>query len=591
MKLVPLTAVVFLALFAGVTARAASPVTFNRDVAPILHGNCASCHHPGESAPFSLLTYQDAKAHARQMVAVTKSRFMPPWLPEPGDSHFADERRLTDEQIRTLAQWVADGVPEGDPQERPATPHFDTGWQLGPPDLVLKAKRPFLLPASGGDTYWNFILPVPVDRDRWVRAIEIRPGDKRLVHHANILLDRLESARAMEKTPGAGFAGMELRVESEAFDPDSHFLFWKPGSVPKFQPEDMALRISKGTDLLLNMHLQPSGKPESIQPSVGLYFTDKPAKRYPMLLEMESDAALKIPAGDPEFVITDSFTLPIAVDLLAIYPHAHYLGRDLLATASLPDGTTKTLIHIKHWDLNWQGVFDYSEPVALPAGTTLTMKYVYDNSGSNAANPHHPPQLVSGGNRAEDEMAHLWLQVLPREDRTSAGDERMALQEALSRHQAQQDPGNFEAQYNLAAMMLNRGDSKGALTYYVKAAALRPDDFVVENALGTAQLANGNLQPAIEEFRKAIRTHPGYFDAHYNLGIALGLAGAFREAEGEFRESLRLKPDDANAHANLGAALGQLGDLSQAKEELQTALKLDPYNKLALENLPALSNN
>ncbi len=584
-----LCAGVWLAFFAGSTATlTASPVTFNRDIAPILYDNCASCHHPGESAPFSLLTYQDAKAHARQIVAVTKSRFMPPWLPEPGDFHFADERRLTAEQIRTLAQWVADGVPEGDPRERRATPHFDNGWQLGPPDLVLKAKRPYSLPPSGSDTYWNFILPVPVEGERWVKAIEIRPGDKRLVHHANIMLDRLESARAMEKVPGAGFAGMELRVESEAFDPDSHFLFWKPGSVPKFQPDDMALRISKGTDLLLNMHLQPSGKPESIQPSIGLYFTDRPAKLRPMLLEMENDAALKIPAGNREFVVTDTFTLPIAVDLLAIYPHAHYLGRDLLATASLPDGTTKTLIHIKRWDLNWQGVFGYAEPVVLPSGTTIRMKYSYDNSAANAANPHHPPQLVSGGNRAEDEMAHLWLQVLPHEDRTSGSDGRLALQEALSRHQAEQDPGNFEAQYNLAAMLLNRGDSKGALTYYVKAASLRPNDFVVLNALGTAQLTNGNLQAAIDKFRSAIHTRSDYFDAHYNLGLALGLEGDFKGAESEFRESARLKPEDANAHANLGAALGQVGDLVHAKEELRTALKLDPDNKLARENLSAL---
>ena len=150
------------------------------------------------------------------------------------------------------------------------------------------------------------------------------------------------------------------------FDPDSHFLFWKPGTVVSFEPDGMALRLDKGTDLVLNAHLQPSGRPEPIQPTIGLYFTDKPATVHPMLLQMQNDAALDIPAGDNNFVVTDEFTLPLDVDLLGIYPHAHYLGKDMLATAVLPDGTTKTLIHIKHWDVNWQAVYRYAEPVFLP---------------------------------------------------------------------------------------------------------------------------------------------------------------------------------------------------------------------------------
>ena len=322
-------------------------------------------------ARFPLLTYQDVKKHGRQIVAVTQTRFMPPWLPEPGELKFADERRLSDEQIATIRAWVDQGMLEGKPSDLPPKPTFVEGWQLGQPDVVLKAEKPYMLSATGSDQYWNFILPVPIHETRWVRAVEIRPGDKRLVHHANILVDRYESARRMEKDKGSGFGGMEVRIDSEVFDPDSHFLFWKPGTVVTNEPDGMALRLDKGTDLVLNTHLQPSGKEEPVQPSVGLYFTDKPATVHPMLLQMQNDAALDIPAGDSNFVVTDEFTLPIDVDLLGIYPHAHYLGKDMLATAMLPDGTTKTLIHIKHWDLNWQAVYRYAEPVFLPKNTVL----------------------------------------------------------------------------------------------------------------------------------------------------------------------------------------------------------------------------
>ncbi len=310
-------------------------VTFNRDIAPIIFQSCARCHRPGESGPFSLLTYDDVKKHARQIAAVTRDRFMPPWLPEPQSLKFADEMRLSDDEIATIKKWVDAGTPEGNPADLPTQPKWVEGWQLGQPDLVLTAEKPYQLPPGGSDMYWNFILPVPIDRTRWVRAVEIRPGDKRFVHHANILVDRQENSRQREKTPGEGFEGMEIKIESEAFDPDSHFLFWKPGTVPYVEPDGMALRLDKGTDLVLNVHLQPTGKPETIQPTIGLYFTDQPATKFPMLLQLQNDSKLDIPAGANNFLVSDELTLPIDVDLLAIYPHAHYLGQDMLATATV----------------------------------------------------------------------------------------------------------------------------------------------------------------------------------------------------------------------------------------------------------------
>ena len=576
----------------GQTAQIARIPTFHRDIAPILFHNCADCHRPGEAGPFSLLTYQDARTHAHQIAAVTRSRFMPPWLPGPGPFPLADARRLNQEQIALIERWVAAGMPEGDRTQSPIPPHFEPGWQLGKPDLILTAAKPFLLPASGTDVYWNFILPVPpdptsVNRPRWLKAVEIRPGDKRLVHHANILLDRLRTAREMEKEPGAGFGGMEIRVESEAFDPDSHLLFWKPGTPPAPQPEGMSLRLDKDTDILLNMHLQPSGKPERIQPRIGLYFTDQPATVHPMLLEMENDSGLQIPAGAKDFVVTDIFTLPVDVSLLAIYPHAHYLGKHMQAIATFPDGVRNTLLDIPDWDLNWQAVYTYEHPVPLPKGTAIEMLYHYDNSADNPRNPNNPPISVYGGNRARDEMAHLWLQVLPRES-SETPDPRLVLQEALSRHQVDQDPSVFEAQYNLAAMLLNRGQTADAVEHYRMAAKIRPRDPVVSNALGSAEAAQGRVAEAGSHFHTAIDLRPDYFDPHYNLGLLLASTGDFSRAEGELRKATELKPEDADAHANFGAALAQLGKLPQAKNELELALKLKPGNSLAQQNLAAL---
>ncbi len=510
---------------------------------------------------------------------------MPPWLPDPGELKFEGEMRLTDGQIALFRKWADEGAPQGDPRELPPAPKFTTNWQLGKPDLILQAKKPYALPASGSDNYWNFILRTEVQGTHWVKAIEIQPGEKRVVHHANVLLDRLESSRSQEKHPGDGFPGMELRIESETFDPDSHLFFWKPGSVPHVEPDGMALRLEPGNDFVLNTHLQPSGKPESIAPRIGLYFTDKPATQFPVLLELQNDLALDIPAGVSDFQVDDEFTIPVDVDLMAIYPHAHYLGKDLLATATFPDGTTKPLIHIPRWDLNWQAVYYYAERVYLPKGTVVGMHYTYDNSPGNVANPFHPPQRVSGGNRTVDEMAHLWLQVLPRKAGPQDGDSRMKLQEALARHDVERNPADFAAQYNLGAMLQARGETAEAVLHYQAAVEQRPSDAIANNALGGALLAVGNANEAVPPLRVAIATRPDYFAAHYNLGNALAALGQFRPAIQEFEAAVRLNPEDSMAETNLGAAFAEISLLASAETHLERALKLDANNTLARENL------
>ena len=287
-----------------------------------------------------------------------------------------------------IAAWLRTGMQEGDPASGPAAPHFTEGWQLGPPDLVVRVPQAYQLPASGSDVFRKFVIPVHVDRTTYVRAIKLRLGDRKLVHHANILVDRARTLRNRKSADGQpGFPGMDVATEStDTFDPDSHLLFWKPGSVPEIEPDDMAWRLDPDTDLVVNLHLQPSGKAERIQPSVGIFFARKPPTHFPMLLQLEHDGAIDIPPGSTTFAITDQLTLAVGIDLLRIYPHAHYLGKQVEAWARLPDGIKRPLIKINNWDINWQAVYTYSEPVHLPKGTTVAMRITYDNSAANVRN-------------------------------------------------------------------------------------------------------------------------------------------------------------------------------------------------------------
>ncbi len=603
---------------------ASAAATFNEQIAPIVFRACAPCHRPGEPAPFSLLTYADVRKRGEQIVSVITRRYMPPWLPEPAHGDFVDERRLTNEEIHVITEWVRAGAPQGPPAEAPEPPAFTPGWQLGKPDLVLEAASAYHLRPDGPDEYWNFILPLNLPAPQWVKAIEIRPGNLRAVHHANVLVDRTRSARAQEKSPGAGFPGMDLSIESDTFDPDSHFLFWKPGGAPWIEPDGMAWQAAPGTDLVLNVHMQPTGKAEEIQPSIGLYFTGQPATKFPMLLQLERDGALDIPAGDANFAVADDFVLPLDVNVLAIYPHAHYLGHVLEAYATLPDKTRSWLIRIPDWDPNWQSVYRYREPVFLPKGTTVSMRYSYDNSAANPRNPNHPPQRVHGGDRATDEMAHLWLQVLPRGE----GDRRMELQEAIMRHRLDNYPGEFTSQFNLGALMMARGDRASAEAYLRGAIAARPEHPVALNALGALLLDSGKTGEASALFARALAANPRYTNARFNLASAEALqqqweeaAAAFREVLAEspgdeaarrhlgevlrlwgdqsagagklaeaathLRDSLAYRTDDAALHSDLGVVLARMGRFREAVPEFEAALRLDPKFETARRNLAA----
>jgi Flp pilus assembly protein TadD len=554
-----------------------SAQTYSKDVAPIVYEFCAPCHRPGEAAPFSLLEYGDVRDHAKQIAAVTASRFMPPWKPAPGRGNFAGERRLTEEQIRVLAAWAERGSPEGDPKDLGTPPKFVEGWQLGTPDLVVTLDGAYQLAASGSDVFRNFVLHGPVDRPRYVRAVEIRPGTKTVVHHANLLVDRGRTLRRRDGKDGSpGFPGMDVQVEGRTFDPDSHFLFWKPGTTVVQEPDEMAWLIDAETDLILNMHLQPSGKAETIRPSIGLYFTDKPPVKRPMLVQMEHDGAIDIKAGSADFSVADTFIVPVAVEVLAIYPHAHYVARDMQVFANLPDGSRTWLIHIPDWDLNWQAVYRYKRPLFLPKGSVITMRYTYDNSTRNPRNPSHPPMRVVAGDRAIDEMAHFWLQVLPRPVLSSEGDPRRIIQQAVMRRRLEKYPLDFQAHFTLGSMSQDEGDLAAATEHYRAAIRGNPRNSTAHNSLGSALLAAGNEQAAAAAFRSAIDLDSDYADAHYNLARILLAKGQTPLAIHHLRQVIRIDPKDAPALSDLGAALYMTGEKEQGLALLREAVQQQP---------------
>jgi Flp pilus assembly protein TadD len=541
------------------------------------------------------LTYADARRWAPQILNVTQSRFMPPWLPEPGYGDFADVRRLSDNDQALLKRWITGGMPQGDPKKSPAPPQYDNTWQMGKPDLILKTAQPFTLQASGNDVFRNLILPYPLQQTHYIRAMEIRPGTPQVVHHANALVDRSASMRRQHPADWQiGVPGMELFVDAgNKFDPDSHFLFWKPDSVALIEPEGMPWRLDPGNDLILNIHLKPSGKPETLDAEVGLYFTPDPPAKQPMLVALERDDQLDIPPGDADFVVEDSLTLPVDVDVLGCYPHAHYLGRDMQGWAILPDGEKKWLVWIRNWDIDRQSVYRYKDPIFLPKGTVLHMKYTFDNSAANPHNPHSPPIRVRAGNRSEDEMAHLWFQVLPVNTPPNSPDPRLLLEEAWMRQRLAKLPKDQVVLYNLAAALAGQGKFAEAAADFEQESKLGSTDARTLTALGAALEGAGQFDQARDSYKRAIAlASPGDSsgcDARFDLARLSERRAEYGESEKEFRALLAACTEDAESRSGLGAALLGAGRADEAAHEFRRALELDPADFTALYNLGAMA--
>ena len=390
-----------------------APVTFTEHVAPIIFQNCTACHRPGEAGPFTLISYNDVRKRGKLIARVTEDRVMPPWHAEPGAFPYHGDRRLTDDQIATLSRWVETGMAEGDPDKLPAVPQYIDGWQLGKPDRVVKMTEPYPVPAEGRDIYRSFVIPLNLPEGKWLKAVEFRPGARTVVHHCLFFYDTTGEARRLDKSdPRPGFRRM--RQQGRGIGPLGG---WAVGGQPEKLPADLAYYLPQNADLVLSMHYHPSGKREQDQSSVGLYFTDQePSTSFTGVQLPPAFGALNrisIPAGEKAYTVKDAFTLPIDVEAFAVSAHAHYLGKHLRMTATLPGGKTLDLLNIPDWDFSWQEQYQFKEFVSLPRGTKLESTVVWDNSAENPNNPSVPPRRVRWGPESEDEMGSLTLLVRP----------------------------------------------------------------------------------------------------------------------------------------------------------------------------------
>jgi hypothetical protein len=388
----------------AVVLAAPAPPTFSKDVAPILFANCATCHRPGAIGPFPLTTYAEAKKRAKLIAAVTADKTMPPWKPEAGHGEFLDARTLTAAQVATLKAWADAGAPEGDPKDAPKLPAFKTGWQLGKPDIVLKMPKPFTVPAEGRDVYMHFVFPLDVKTEIYVKAVEVRPGNLKVAHHAVGLLDGSGAARKKVDPKTGGY----VSFGGPGFTPVGFTPGFVPGQTPRPFGDGCAITIKKGTDLVLQMHYHPAGKPEADQTEVGLYLTkQKPTKH--MLGVLMGTADIDIPPGDADYVRGDKFVLPVDLKLGSVWAHMHLIGKEVRVWAELPGGKTAKLLKIGDWDFNWQDTYLYKEPVVLPRGTVLRAEWRFDNTAANPRNPNAPPKRVLNGENSTDEMGGIWL--------------------------------------------------------------------------------------------------------------------------------------------------------------------------------------
>jgi hypothetical protein len=404
---------VFSPTIAGVKNSASRPndtPTFNKEVVRILQKNCQACHRPGDVAPFSLMTYEDAVAWAPGIKRVTETRYMPPWKPVNGCGDFQGERRLSDSDIQTLARWADGGTPEGDPQELPAPIAFPEGWRNGQPDAVFTPEVEFKVDGEGDDLYRCFSIPTNSYIDRWVRAVEVQPGNRSIVHHVLLFVDtKGESAALDEKEPGPGytcFGGPGFSASGGEFILGA----WVPGSQPLALPANIAFKVPAQSRIVMQVHYHRSGKPESDLTRIGLYYSNNVLNRQLMTLPI-SNRRFVIPAGAARHEVKASFTIPkgFNVQVINIGPHMHWLGREMTVTATLPSGETKCLIKIDDWDFDWQGGYTFREPVRLPSGTVFNVTAYYDNSANNPRNPNSPPADVRWGERTVDEMCLVFI--------------------------------------------------------------------------------------------------------------------------------------------------------------------------------------
>lgn len=382
-------------------------VTYAGQVAQILNDKCVSCHRPGEAAPFSLIGYENARKFSKTIAIVTETKRMPPWKALPGDVSFYDEAHLSDEQIKLLAAWADAGAPRGDASKEPKPPTFAEGWRLGDPDLLWSMPYEHTLGSEGKDEYWNFVIKNDQKEPIWVSAIDVRPGNRQVVHHVIAFLDKRGRGENLAKgEDGDGKLGYKTEGGGIGFTPDGAVGGWAPGATSRRLPDDAGFLVEPGTDVILQVHYSLSGKPEKDKTEVAVYLNKGKVTR-PVELAWIANPFINIKPGLADQKFSQTITLPSAIRVYSVMPHMHLLGRSMTATAELPDGKSINLIDVQDWDFNWQLIYAVKAELVLPKGTKLTVRATYDNSSENPFQPNDPPRAVRWGEATTDEMMLL----------------------------------------------------------------------------------------------------------------------------------------------------------------------------------------
>jgi hypothetical protein len=418
----------FLGVFIIVTEVKAQ-VTFTKDIAKIIYNQCANCHRAGEIGPFSLTNYQEVKSFGKMIKYVTGTKYMPPWKADITYQRYREENLLTDDQIKKIGDWVDNGMPYGNITEEPAFPSYPTGSTLGKPDLTLKFDQAHIHKGNNLDDYWYFVLPTKLTENRNVKAIELRPGNKKIVHHALFFQDTTGKARNIDATtPGYGFS-----ADNSSFNVDQalryvQFPGYVPGQKPIRFPENMAQRLNKNSDLVIQMHYAPSPVDEKDSSTVNIFFADKDEKidrfvRDRILLPSD------LPGGFLSFFIPGNqkkkfigkWKTTEDISVLSVFPHMHLLGRNWKVWVEKPDGKVENIIKIDDWDFNWQGGYYFKKFIIIPKNSTVVAEAEYDNTTNNPRNPNQPPALVYWGENTKDEMFYFPLLFVP----YKVGDEKL----------------------------------------------------------------------------------------------------------------------------------------------------------------------
>jgi mono/diheme cytochrome c family protein len=383
-------------------------VTFNKDVLPILQKNCQGCHRPGEVAPMSFLAYKDARPWAKAIKAAVVNRQMPPWFAEPGYGHFANERRLSDSDIKTLVAWADGGAVEGDAKDKAAPLTFHDGWNIKP-DMIVEMPKDFEVPATGTVNYQNVLVKVNFPEDVWVVAAEMRPGNSQVLHHGRVLVRPPTSSFMKDAVPGEAYETGSLAVSGQ--EPPETLGKFNPGlGAQDFSLFESAKFVPKGSDLVFNLHYTSVGKPAKDRSKVGLVFAKNPPKLRYFMHNGPTATNLAIPARDQNAEIVSEMTTSTDIKLVYLQPHMHLRGKEYELRVIYPTGKSETVFKGK-WDFNWQLGYDFAQPLSLPKGTRIVGIAHYDNSANNKFNPD-PDKLVVWGDQNWEEMQNCFVGVL-----------------------------------------------------------------------------------------------------------------------------------------------------------------------------------